>query len=42
LLKGHIWDEEELKEVIGHTPLEVTGGIILGLLVSIVLWMFWS
>jgi len=42
LLKGHIWDEEELKEVIGHTPLEVAGGIILGLLVSIVLWMIWS
>ncbi|MBL8090382.1 MAG: divergent PAP2 family protein [Anaerolineales bacterium] len=42
LLKGHIWDEEELKEVIGHTPLEVTGGIILGLLVSIVLWMIWT
>lgn len=42
LLKGHIWDEEELKEVIGHTPLEVAGGIILGSLVSIVLWMIWS
>jgi uncharacterized protein len=42
LLKGHIWDEEELKEVIGHTPLEVTGGIILGLLVSILLWMIWT
>lgn len=42
LLKGHIWDEEELKEVIGHTPLEVAGGIILGLLVSIVLWIYWT
>lgn len=42
LLKGHIWDEKELKEVIGHTPLEVAGGIILGLLVSILLWMIWT
>ena len=32
LLKGHMWDENELKEVIGHTPLEVIGGILLGFL----------
>jgi acid phosphatase family membrane protein YuiD len=42
LLKGHMWDENELKEVIGHTPLEVIGGILLGLLVGIVQWMVWS
>jgi len=42
LLKGHMWDENELKEVIGHTPLEVAGGIILGLLVSILLWIIWA
>ncbi|NOH03722.1 MAG: divergent PAP2 family protein [Chloroflexi bacterium] len=42
LLKGHIWNEDELKEVIGHTPLEVIGGIILGLLVAIVQWMVWK
>lgn len=41
LLKGHIWNEHDLKEVIGHTPLEVIGGIILGLLVAIVQWMVW-
>ncbi|MBM3178826.1 MAG: divergent PAP2 family protein [Chloroflexi bacterium] len=41
LLKGHLWDENELKEVIGHTPLEVIGGIILGLLVAIVQWLVW-
>lgn len=38
LLKGHIWREDELREVIGHTPLEVIGGIVLGLLVAIVQW----
>lgn len=42
LLKGHALSEEELKEVIGHTPLEVIGGIILGLLVAIVQWMVWK
>lgn len=42
LLKGHMWSEDELKEVIGHTPLEVIGGIILGLLVAIVQWLIWK
>ena len=42
LLHGHIWNEDELKEVIGHTPLEVIGGIILGLLVAIIQWMIWK
>ena len=42
LLQGHMWDENELKEVIGHTPLEVIGGIILGLLVAIVQWLIWK
>jgi len=41
LLRGHMWDEEELKEVIGHTPLEVIGGILLGLLVAVVQWIVW-
>ncbi len=39
LLRGHIWSEEELREVLGHTPLEVTGGVLLGILVAILLWM---
>ncbi|MCB0117994.1 MAG: divergent PAP2 family protein [Anaerolineales bacterium] len=42
LLQGHVLSEEELKEVIGHTPLEVVGGIILGLLVAIVQWLIWK
>lgn len=41
LLRGHIWSDEELREVLGHTPLEVTGGILLGIIVAIVLWMTW-
>ena len=42
LLKGHIWDEDELREVIGHTPLEVSGGILWGVVVTTIVWMFWK
>jgi len=41
LLKGHLWDENSLKEVIGHTPLEVVGGIFLGLFVAFTQWWIW-
>ena len=41
LFKGHMWDEKELKEVIGHTPLEVLGGILLGFLVAITQLLLW-
>ncbi len=40
LLKGHPVSEKELREVIGHTPLEVTGGIFLGIIVGILYWMY--
>lgn len=40
LLKGHPISDKELREVLGHTPLEVTGGIILGIIVSILYWMY--
>jgi acid phosphatase family membrane protein YuiD len=41
LLHGHMWDEDELREVLGHTPLEVAGGILLGLIVATVIWLLW-
>ncbi len=41
LLHGHLWSEEDLREVIGHTPLEVAGGILLGLIVATVQWLLW-
>jgi len=34
LLTGHPLAEKELKEVLGHTPREVLGGIILGLVIA--------
>ena len=42
LLQGHMWDEEELREVLGHTPLEVLAGIIWGLLVTTLVWLNWK
>jgi uncharacterized protein len=42
LLKGHMWDEEELREVLGHTPFEVLMGIIWGLVVSTIAGLWWQ
>ena len=33
---------DELREVLGHTPLEVVGGIVLGVLVAIIQWSIWK
>ena len=41
LLRGHIVDQKELREVLGHTPLEVIGGVLFGLFVAIVMWLIW-
>ncbi len=37
LLTGHPLAERELKEVLGHTPREVLGGVALGILVSVLM-----
>ena len=42
LLKGHPINERDLREVLGHTPLEVVGGILLGLAVATTQWMIWK
>jgi acid phosphatase family membrane protein YuiD len=42
LLRGHPISEDDLREVLGHTPLEVTGGILLGLVVAISQWLMWK
>ena len=34
LLAGHPISQEHLREVLGHTPMEALGGIILGILVA--------
>lgn len=42
LLQGHPINEMDLREVLGHTPLEVTGGILLGLVVATSQWLVWK
>ena len=42
LLEQHTLNQKELREVLGHTPLEVMGGILFGLLVATVQWMVWK
>ena len=42
LLHGHMLNEKDLREVLGHTPLEVIGGILLGIIVSIGQWLIWK
>ena len=41
LLKGHPINEKHLLEAVGHTPLEALGGVLLGIAVTLVLWLFW-
>ena len=42
LLHGHPINQKDLREVLGHTPLEVVGGILLGLVVASVQWLIWK
>ncbi|HEY3345829.1 MAG TPA: divergent PAP2 family protein [Anaerolineaceae bacterium] len=41
MFSGQPISEEQLKEVLGHTPLEVAGGVVLGVAVAILTWFFW-
>jgi hypothetical protein len=38
LVEGHPLKEEELKELLGHTPRQVFVGVIFGFIVGWVLW----
>jgi len=42
LLRGHPINEKDLRVVLGHTPLEVVGGILLGLAVATTQWLIWK
>ena len=39
--EGYSILEENLKELLGHTPMEVFGGAILGIIVALVMTKFW-
>ena len=38
---GHPISEDQLKEVLGHTPREVIAGAALGLVLSFLVWLVW-
>ena len=40
LLAGHPISDRALREVLGHTPMEVLGGICLGMAVGLLYWMY--
>jgi acid phosphatase family membrane protein YuiD len=42
LASGHPLKEEQLREVLGHTPLEAIAGVILGLITAQLAWMLWK
>jgi acid phosphatase family membrane protein YuiD len=39
LMRGQMPDEKELREVLGHTPLEVAGGVLWGIVVATLMWL---
>jgi hypothetical protein len=41
LAAGHPLKEEQLREVLGHTPMEAIAGTLLGIAVSQLTWMLW-
>ncbi|RME88731.1 MAG: divergent PAP2 family protein [Anaerolineae bacterium] len=41
LLSGHPLSQDDLREVLGHTPLEALAGVLLGLVVSTLVWFVW-
>jgi len=41
LASGHHLKEEQLREVLGHTPVEAIAGVALGLVVAQIVWLVW-
>lgn len=41
LAAGHPLKQEQLREVLGHTPYEALAGMILGIVVAQIEWLLW-
>jgi acid phosphatase family membrane protein YuiD len=39
--KTPLVDQKRMKEMLGHTPIEVVGGVLTGLATTLVLWLLW-
>lgn len=42
LASGHPLREEQLREVLGHTPMEALGGVLWGLGIAQIMFMIWK
>jgi acid phosphatase family membrane protein YuiD len=42
LVEGHPLREEQLREVLGHTPLEALSGTLLGVIIAQLGWWVWK
>jgi hypothetical protein len=42
LTHGHPLKQQQLREVLGHTPLEALAGTLLGLAVAQLIWFLWQ
>lgn len=42
LASGHPLKEEQLREVLGHTPIEAIAGVLLGILTAQLGWFIWK
>jgi acid phosphatase family membrane protein YuiD len=41
LFSGQPIPEDQLREVLGHSPLEAAGGVVLGVAVALVVRLLW-
>jgi acid phosphatase family membrane protein YuiD len=41
LASGHPLQQEQLREVLGHTPLEALAGMMLGVFFAQIFWLIW-
>jgi uncharacterized protein len=41
MVEGHPLQQEKLREVLGHTPLEAVGGTLFGLAVTQIIYLLW-
>jgi acid phosphatase family membrane protein YuiD len=39
--QGKPLDQKELKEMLGHTPIEVIGGTLTGIATALIIWVSW-
>lgn len=42
LASGHPLKQEQLKEVLGHSPMEALGGVLMGIVIAQLTWWLWK